>query len=336
MIKDILRALDQSVAKEIRIWDYNTDSEYICSSDLEEIYKAIPPDAVISKVTLDQGADKTLYSWEVYVKTAPIKVIRDKFDNLQVTASLYSNKTKRVMNITIEIDDISFSFDLEFSKRGVLGHCRVLEYCDNTNSVTKTLISTDNNDVDHLNIIYRMLNQDQIDGLNEFIETAKLYIRASITASYIKDTGSDDIEYALIGLLDIPYFRGLAGLHAWSWTMTDLLCIANPVMERKDAILIVRPDIDVSCPCTEGFDKAFLSDISTFIEPYENSEHELKHIVLKFLEQHKHVKYNAYVNIFTYAKLLIESYDDHAKHSDDSYEYQQNRVKIMNAIDTAL
>lgn len=336
MIKDILRALDQSIAKEMRVWDYNTDTEYICSSDLEEIYKAIPSDAVISKITLYQGADKKLYSWEVYVKTTPIKVIRDKFDNLQVTASLYCNKTKQVVNITIEIDDISFSFDIEFGKRGVLGHCRVLKYGDSTNGVTKTLISENNYDVDHLNIIYRMLNQDQIDGLNEFIETVKLYIRASITASYIKDTGSDDIEYALIGLLDIPYFSGLAGLHDWSWTITDLLCIANPVLERKDAILIVRPDIDVSCPCTEGFDKAFLSDISNFIKPYENSEHELKHIVLKFLEQYPYAKYNAYVNIFTYAKLLMESYDDHVKHSDDSYDYQQNRVKIMDAIDTAL
>lgn len=331
MIKDVLDILDQSIAKYICVRDCKTNVNYAYSSNLEDIYKAVPSDSVINKITMNKRDE-----WIVYIESKPTKVIRSELDNMQTTANVYSSDTRQVIDIIIAIDDITFSFDIDYDKNVVRGDCRVLGYRDSEHHFKKPLYAMGNVSENNLNSIYRMLSLKQVEKLDEFIETVKQYVREDIIARYVKDEGSIAVEAALTGLLDIPHFKGLTGLEAWTSTMTDVLDDAYKVLHHKDPILIVRPDIDVSCACVVGIDKAFILDIDNFITPYVNSKYEIKSIVFKFLEQHPYAKYNAYVNIFAYAMILIKkSYECHEERG-ASNDNRQNREEIMDAIDNAL
>lgn len=300
MIKDILSMLDQSVTKDICVRDCKTNVNYICSQNLEDVYRAIPSDSVINKITTDRQN-----AWIVYIEPKPIKVIRSELDNMQVTANIYGSDVKQIIDITIAIDDISFSFNIEYGKDVVYGDCRVLWYCDSEQHLRTPLYAVGSVGENNLNSIYRMLSLKQVEKLDEFIETVKQYVREDLIARCVKDTGSDDFKSILTGLFDIPHFKGLTGLEAWTSTMTNVLVDAYRVLSHKDAILIVRPSIDVSCPRAIGLDKAFIRDIDDFIWQYENSKWEIKSIVFSFLEKYTYAKYNAYINIFTYGVLLI-------------------------------
>ena len=330
MIKDVLDLLDQSVAKYICVRDCKTNINYAYGSNIKDICKTVPFDSVINKITVNKRNE-----WIVYIELEPTKVIRSELDNMQATANVYSSDTRQVIDIIITIDDIAFSLSIDYGKGIVRGDCRVLEYRDSEHHFKKSLYAMGAGE-NNLNSVYRMLSLKQVEKLDEFIETVKQYIREDIIARYVKDEGSIVVEAALTGLLDIPHFKGLAGLEAWTSTMTEVLDDAYKVLSQKDPILIVRPDIDVSCACVIGLDKAFIRDIDNFITPYVNSKCEIKPIVFKFLKQHPYAKYNAYVNIFNYAAILIKkSYECHEEHG-DSHNNQQNHGEIMDAIDNAL
>lgn len=315
MIKDVLNILDLSVTKRICVRDCKTNINYAYGSNIEDIYKTVPADSIINKITMD----KQCAEWIVYIEPKPIKVIRSKLDNMQTTANVYSSDTRQVVDIIINIDDITFSFDIDYDKRVVNGDCRLLWYHDGEHHLKRPLYAVGSVCESNLNSIYRMLSLKQVEKLDEFIETVKQYVREDIIARYVKDEGSIAFEEAaLTGLLDIPHFKGLAGLEAWASTMTEVLIDAYRVLQHKDPILITRPNIDVSCPFASGLDKAFIHDIDNFIKPYVNSKCEIKPIVFKFLEQHPYAKYNTYANIFNYAVLLIEHGKVDSTHDDTS------------------